>query len=295
MFKFSHLQTLTVRYSAMVKYIYLILVVLFIVPSCVPKVLLLDQPKLVSMYFERKIKNLESIPNPVKKDKRQLIKTKVEFGFGVIMEQSDRLIEVDYAAGLAGYKKANLIFSEARESAIALLTERYPEFENWLQNEGNAQFDREDIFDLYWLAAAFGGSIKSSRGNPFELIHLPYVGRLLTTAIQLDPTWGNGTLYTAMMSYTTSRPDLSGEILRDTVEFYFKKAVEYSDSLDAGPFLSYAESIHKPFQERTEFEDKLNFVLEMNVIHNSKYELSNLIAKNRAEWLLSNTDEYFLE
>ena len=71
----------------MVKYIYSILVVLFIVPSCVPKALLLDQPKLVSMYFDRKIKNLESIPNPVKKDKRQLIKTKVEYGFGVIMEQ----------------------------------------------------------------------------------------------------------------------------------------------------------------------------------------------------------------
>ena len=33
----------------------------------------------------------------------------------------------------------------------------------------------------------------------------------------------------------------------------------------------------------------------MDVIRNSKYELSNLIAKNRAEWLLSNTDEYFLE
>ena len=88
----------------MVKYIYLILVVLFIVPSCVPKALLLDQHKLVSMYFDRKIKNLESIPNPIKDDKRQLIKTKVEYGFGVIMEQSDRLIEKDYTAGLSGYK-----------------------------------------------------------------------------------------------------------------------------------------------------------------------------------------------
>jgi len=33
----------------------------------------------------------------------------------------------------------------------------------------------------------------------------------------------------------------------------------------------------------------------MDVIRNSKYELSNHIAKNRAEWLLSITDEYFLE
>ena len=79
------------------------------------------------------------------------------------------------------------------------------------------------------------------------------------------------------------------------MDYYFQKAVEYSDSLDAGPFVTYAESIHKPFQERKEFEDKLSFVLEMDVIRNSEYELSILIAKNRAEWLLSNTDEYFLE
>jgi len=247
------------------------------------------------MYFDRKIKNLESIPDPIKDDKRQLIKTKVEYGFGVIMEQGDRLMEKDYTAGLAEYKKANLIFSEARETAISLFTDKEPDFENWLRNKSQIQFEREDIFDLYWLAAAFGGSIKSSRGNPFELINLPYVERLLITAIQLDPAWGNGTLYSAMMSYTTSRPDLSGEMLRDTVDFYYKKAVEYSDSLDASPFLNYAEAIHKPFQERKEFEDKLSFVLEMDVVRNSEYELSNLIAKNRAEWLLSNTDEYFLE
>ena len=247
------------------------------------------------MYFERKIKNLESIPNPIKDDKRELIKTKVEYGFGVIMEQSDRLIDRDYTAGLAGYKKANLIFSEARKSAISLFTEEEPDFENWLRNKTQIQFDSEDIFDLYWLAAAIGGSISSSRGNPFELVQLPYLKRLLTTAIQLDPHWGNGTLYSAMMSYTTSRPDLSGEMLRDTVDFYYKKALEYSDSLDASPFLTYAESIHKPFQERKEFEDKLSFVLEMDVIRNSEYALSILIAKNRAEWLLSNTDEYFLE
>ena len=98
-----------------------------------------------------------------------------------------------------------------------------------------------------------------------------------------------------MMSFTATRTDLSEILLRDSVDFYFNKALLHSDSLDASPYVTYAESIHKTYQERKEFEDKLNFVLEMNVIHNSKYELSNIIAKNRADWLLSNTDEYFLE
>ena len=98
-----------------------------------------------------------------------------------------------------------------------------------------------------------------------------------------------------MMSFTATRSDLSAVALRDSVDFYFDKAISYSDSLDAGPFITYAESVHKPYQERKEFVDKLNYVLNMKIKSRSDYELPNLIAKNRAEWLLSKTEEYFLE
>ena len=97
------------------------------------------------------------------------------------------------------------------------------------------------------------------------------------------------------MSFTATRSDLSAVALRDSVDFYFDKAIFYSDSLDAGPFITYAESVHKPYQERKEFVDKLNYVLDMKIKSRSDYELPNLIAKNRAEWLLSKTEEYFLE
>ena len=127
------------------------------------------------------------------------------------------------------------------------------------------------------------------------MIHLPKVGRILRKCIELDPEWNNGAVYSAMMSFTSTRTDISEDLLRDSVDFYFNKAILYSDSLDAGPFLAYAESIHKTYQERKEFEDKLNYVINMKTKSRSRYELPNLIAKNRAEWLLSKTDDYFLE
>ena len=98
-----------------------------------------------------------------------------------------------------------------------------------------------------------------------------------------------------MMSFTFTRTDLSEVLLRDSVDYYFDQSIFYSDSLDASPYVAYAESIHKTYQERKEFEDKLNYVLDMEIIPRSEYELSNLIAKNRAEWLLTKTEEYFLE
>ena len=277
------------------RYHYFIIFFFIFTISCVPKAFLLDQPQLLSVYFDRKIKNLEKNDMPTIDDQRDLIRTKVEYGFGVIMEQADRLIDMDYSSAIDKYKEANIIFKEARDLGILVLNKKYPSFDDWLRNEAKIKFIKNDVIDLYWLAAAYGGTIGSSRGNPFELIHLPSVGRLLRKCIELDPEWNNGAIYSAMMSFTATRSDLSAVDLRDSVDFYFDKAIFYSDSLDAGPFITYAESVHKPYQERKEFVDKLNYVLDMKIKSRSDYELPNLIAKNRAEWLLSKTEEYFLE
>ena len=263
--------------------------------SCSPKAFIIDQPELVSIYFEKKIKKLEKSDMTSLDQQRALMRTKVEYGFGIIMEHADRLIDVDYSSALDKYKKANIIFKDARDSGISILNDRYSNFNEWIRGGVELQFTNNDIIDLYWLAAAYGGAISSSRGDPFELIHLPKVGRILRKCIELDPEWNNGAVYSAMMSFTSTRTDISEDLLRDSVDFYFNKAILYSDSLDAGPFLAYAESIHKTYQERKEFEDKLNYVIDMKTKSRSRYELPNLIAKNRAEWLLSKTDDYFLE
>ena len=263
--------------------------------SCSPKAFIIDQPELVSIYFEKKIKKLEKSDMTSLDQQRALMRTKVEYGFGIIMEHADRLIDVDYSSALDKYKKANIIFKDARDSGISILNDRYSNFNDWIRRGVELQFTNNDIIDLYWLAAAYGGAISSSRGDPFELIHLPKVGRILRKCIELDPEWNNGAVYSAMMSFTSTRTDISEDLLRDSVDFYFNKAILYSDSLDAGPFLAYAESIHKTYQERKEFEDKLNYVINMKTKSRSRYELPNLIAKNRAEWLLSKTDDYFLE
>ena len=269
---------------------------LFLLASaCVPKAFLLEQPKLVSVYFERKIEKLEKAKSPDLDSQRLLMRTKVEYGFGIIMEQASRLIDEDYKQAMVKYEQANKIFSEARDSGILIISKRYPSFSNWLNKEASIDFNADDMNDIYWLAASIGGCISSSRGDPFELIDLPSVGRLLRTGININPGWGNGSFCSAMISFTTTRSDLNEIMLRDSVDYYFDKAVLYSDGKDAGPYLTYAESIHKPFQERKNFVDKLNYVINMENKPNNEFELTNLLAKSRAKWLLARTDEYFLE
>ena len=88
---------------------------------------------------------------------------------------------------------------------------------------------------------------------------------------------------------------LIGLMLIDSVTYYFDKAVDISDSLNASLFVSYAELINKKFQQKDAFEEKLEFVLKMNVNKDKYFRLTNIIAQERAKWLLSKKSDYFLE
>ena len=263
--------------------------------SCVPRTLIVDHPKIVSLYFEKKIKSLERKKSLSPKQKRLLLKTKVEYGFGVLLEESDRILDDDYNLGVKKSQEAYIVFSDAIKVGNSILIISYPKLDSWLSSETDLQFKINDVSDLYWLAAAYGGAIKSSRGNPFDVVKLPVVKKLLITAIALDPKWGKGALYSAMMSYTSSRPDLFGDALIDSVSSFYAKALIASDSLDASLFVSYAELIDKKFQDRDAFEQKLDLVLNMDVEKDKDFRLSNIIAQERAKWLLSKTDEIFFE
>lgn len=275
--------------------ILILLSVILFCSSCVPRTLIVDHPKIVSLYFEKKIKSLERKKSLSTEQKRLLLKTKVEYGFGVLLEESDRILDDDYNLGVKKSQEAYIVFSDAKKVGNSILIISYPKLDSWLSGETDLQFKINDVSDLYWLAAAYGGAIKSSRGNPFDVVKLPVVKKLLITAIALDPKWGKGALYSAMMSYTSSRPDLFGDALIDSVSSFYEKALIASDSLDASLFVSYAELIDKKFQDRDAFEQKLDIVLNMDVEKDKDFRLSNIIAQERAKWLLSKTDEIFFE
>ena len=275
--------------------ILILLSVILFCSSCVPRTLIVDHPKIVSLYFENKIKSLERKKSLSTEQKRLLLKTKVEYGFGVLLEESDRTLDHDYNLGVKKSQEAYIVFSDAKKVGNSILIISYPKLDSWLSGETDLQFKINDVSDLYWLAAAYGGAIKSSRGNPFDVVKLPVVKKLLITAIALDPKWGKGALYSAMMSYTSSRPDLFGDALIDSVSSFYAKALIASDSLDASLFVSYAELIDKKFQDRDAFEQKLDIVLNMDVEKDKDFRLSNIIAQERAKWLLSKTDEIFFE
>ena len=149
-----------------------------------------------------------------------------------------------------------------------------------------------DVGLFYWTAAAYGGAISSSQGNPAWVIKLPRVGLLLDAVIEKDSLWNNGAALVALITYTMNNPEISGEN-EELARRYFNTAVSASNGTDLGPYIAIAESVSKLNQNRDEFIQLLNQALDIDINSNPDLRLANIISRKRAEWLLANVDEFF--
>ena len=220
-------------------------------------------------------------------------KLRTQYTYAFIVEKADRLIEDDYETGKRFYDKALASFEEAISYGKKAIQLRHPELQfitDWIIED--VTFTEKDVPYLYWLGAAYGGSIGSSRGKVKWVIQLPIVGYLLETSLKIDPSWNYGAIHTAMISYTMARTDLMGNNVENATKHY-EQAMLFSNGQDAGAKVSFAENVHVALQNNDEFELLLKEVLFMDVENNKELALGNIIARERALWLLSRTDELF--
>lgn len=256
-----------------------------------------DDPQLVKEAFPFNLKIIEILLNQ-DPDNREMLLTALSsftmYSYGFLMEDAERLSLEDYKAGKELYDRANKLFKRALQYGLRGIELKYPEFAVWMEQreiEINP-FVEEDITYLYWYSAALGGLISSSHGNPIYVVDLPKVGWLLEKSIELDGAWNNGALYSAMISFTMSRPD-AVENREQVARNYFDKAVKASSGKDCSVFVRFAESVCIKNQNKYEFIEKLNYVLNFNIESVKELRLTNTMAQSRAKWLMERIDELF--
>jgi predicted anti-sigma-YlaC factor YlaD len=148
-----------------------------------------------------------------------------------------------------------------------------------------------DVTTLYWTAAALGLAISTSRNEPALLARLPEVEALLDGALALDETWEAGALHEFAMSLQRAR---TGPVDEAAIERHYRRAVELAAGTRAGPHVTYAEVVMIPRQDREQFTELLKHALEVDVDKDPNQRLLNVIAQQRARWLLENIDEFIL-
>ena len=220
--------------------------------------------------------------------------TLTKYSFGFTMEEANREVMIDYKKSQLLYNEAHRNFVKAVDYCGRALDVKCDNYKDWIDDSNNESpiFTYLDLPYLYWSAGAYGGAIKSSKGDPEWLIKLPRLGKLLEAGISLDAGWNKGALYSAMISYTMIRhdPPVNKEIMaRD----FFTKAVIASNDLDLGPYIALAESVSITTQNKNEFTNLLYKALNIDINANPDIRLNNYINRKRAIWLLDNIDEYF--
>ena len=90
-----------------------------------------------------------------------------------------------------------------------------------------------------------------------------------------------------------NNPLISSDEANKISKNLFNEAVDASQGLDMGPYLTYAESVSKVRQDKEEFIELLNEALKIDILSAKDFQLTNTISRNRAEWLLENIDEFF--
>ena len=154
-----------------------------------------------------------------------------------------------------------------------------------------AVLKKQDVPLVYWTAAGLGLAISASRDDVEMLARLPEVEALIDRALELDPRWREGALHEFSIVLAATRP---GDLDITRIKEYYKQALDLSKGRSAGLHVTLAEALAVQQQDRAEFVRLLELALAIDPDIHKDNRLMNLVAQQRARWLLTRTDDLIL-
>ena len=149
---------------------------------------------------------------------------------------------------------------------------------------------KDDVPLLYWTAASWGAAM-SLRKDPDLVIDFPVVRALVERGLELEETWDKGSLHELMLALDAQGPIYGGS--EESARKHFARAIELRQGLSAGPYVSLAEGVERPKDNRDGYETLLNQALAIDPNKDLSIRLLNIISQKRAKALLDHIDELF--
>jgi predicted anti-sigma-YlaC factor YlaD len=218
-----------------------------------------------------------------------------QYAYAFVELDAERLEESDYDAAEREYGRALGLYLRAREYCFTGLEARLSGVRGRLQIEPDSALEEaesEDVPLLFWTAASWGSAISVALDRPDLTVDFPAVRALVRRVEELDPTYNDGAVYELLMVLATLPEAMGGS--PDRALHYFERAVELSGGQAAAPYVALAESLMVPRQDRGRFEQLLHEALAIDPDAAPSRRLANVLAQERARWLLDRADELFL-
>lgn len=220
-----------------------------------------------------------------------------QYAYAWVQQPADFIEDDDFSAAQRERVRARAFYLRAYGYGIRGLEAKYPGFKAGLEQEPEkavARVAADDIPLLFWSAASLGSAINLGKTEPELVAQQSQFAALASRAYSLDPDWDLGSLRELMMSYELARPG-GGRDAVERAREQFKHAVADADGRLASPYVTLAESVCVQEQNRSEFVSLLNQALAIDPEKTPEHRLANIVAQQRARWLLGRVDDLFLE
>lgn len=220
-----------------------------------------------------------------------------QFSFAFVEQDADRIEARDLEQATRLRRRAVGLYLRARDYGLRGLDTAHPGFAAQLRSDAIAavaRCRRGDVPLLYWTAASWAAAIALSKDQPEQYADQPLVEAMIDRALLLDEAFDRGAIHTLLISYEMARPGQSATAA-PRARAHFARAVELSRHRAAGPLVALAETVAVALQDRAEFESLLKQAIEINVDDEPETRLVNLIMQERARWLLTRTDDLFVD
>jgi predicted anti-sigma-YlaC factor YlaD len=220
-------------------------------------------------------------------------KSFVFYAYGFVQPEADRIEENDFVRAQEIRGRAAKLYMRAFRYGLRGLEVEHPGFSELLPKEpaqAARQLGLEDVPLAVWTAAALGAAIGASIDNAEATADIAVVGALLHRALELDEDFEQGTIHELLVSYEAQT--MTGSLQR--AKQHYQTALALSSGERCGIWLTWAESFSVAQQNRGEFTDLIQKVLDFEIDSSPKNRLLNILAQRRARWLKRRIDELFL-
>jgi predicted anti-sigma-YlaC factor YlaD len=259
-----------------------------------------DDPDLVGDAMPFGLKTIESLLAESPHHKGLLLAAAsgfTQYSYAFVQSKADYIEDTDFAQATALRQRAGRLYKRALGYGIRGLEETRPGLLEALRADPGtalAPFGKGDVPLLYWTGVAWGAAISLNKTDSELAAGLSLVEALVYRALELDEGFGLGAIHDFYIAYEGGRPASAGGSI-DRARENLARALQLSGGHRAAPLVSFAETVDVGIQDRAEFEKLLNRALAVDVNAVPEQRLANIIAQQRARWLLSRKDRLFLE
>jgi predicted anti-sigma-YlaC factor YlaD len=221
----------------------------------------------------------------------------VMYANAFVQGPAEMLPRTEYRERREERERARLLFLRSVALLRSGLDKKYPGF-NEAARDGKldsylARTNQGDVPRRSWTVA---GSLAAYSLDPFDLelgMRIPELSAMLQRAYELDPGFNDGALDDFyVLFYASLPPFLGGD--KTKADIHFALAMERSNGMSAGPYVTYAQAVSIPAQDYETFQKHLELALAVDPDANPASRLANIISQRKARFLLDNAPDYFL-